>query len=64
MENGQGIGAPALGCSGLWAAAENRTTGKKGGGGMAKVIGIGNQDYGAKREEGCFYIDKTHLIKE
>ena len=64
MENGQGIGAPALGCSGLWAAAENRTTGKKGGGGMAKVIGIGNQDFGVIRKEGYFYIDKTHFIKE
>ena len=31
---------------------------------MAKVIGIGNQDFGVIRKEGYFYIDKTHFIKE
>lgn len=31
---------------------------------MAKVIGIGNQDFEVIREKGYFYIDKTKFIRE
>lgn len=31
---------------------------------MAKTIGIGKQDFGEIIENDCFYIDKTHFIKE
>ena len=31
---------------------------------MAKVISIGNQSFESIRKDDCFYIDKTHFIKE
>lgn len=31
---------------------------------MAKPISIGNQNFESIRKEDCFYIDKTHFIKE
>ena len=31
---------------------------------MARVIGIGQQDFADIRRENLFYIDKTHFIKE
>lgn len=31
---------------------------------MARTIGIGNQDFGAIRENGYFYVDKTDFIKK
>ncbi|MDE7222163.1 MAG: AAA family ATPase, partial [Acetatifactor sp.] len=31
---------------------------------MARIVGIGNQDYGTIRKEGYFYIDKTRFIRE
>ena len=31
---------------------------------MARVVGIGQQDFADIRRENLFYIDKTHFIKE
>ena len=31
---------------------------------MRKKVGIGNQDFETVRETGCFYIDKTKLIRD
>lgn len=31
---------------------------------MARTIGIGNQDFGTIQQQGYFYIDKTHFIRE
>ena len=31
---------------------------------MKKVISIGKQDFAYIRENDCFYVDKTSLIKE
>lgn len=31
---------------------------------MKKTISIGNQSFSSLREKNCFYIDKTHFIKE
>lgn len=31
---------------------------------MAGKIGIGNQDFGTIRKEGCFYVDKTSFIRD
>ena len=31
---------------------------------MKKTISIGAQDFAELREQDCFYIDKTELIKE
>lgn len=31
---------------------------------MARVIGIGNQNFETLMQNNCFYIDKTNFIKE
>lgn len=31
---------------------------------MARIVGIGNQDFEVIRKQNCFYIDKTSFIKE
>lgn len=31
---------------------------------MARIMGIGHQDFGQLIQSGCFYIDKTGFIKE
>ena len=31
---------------------------------MARTVGIGIQDFGKMIENNCFYVDKTHFIKE
>ena len=42
------------------ACAEIRKAGED----MGKVVSIGNQDFECIREQGNFYVDKTHFIKE
>ena len=37
---------------------------RKAGEDMGKVVSIGNQDFECIREQGNFYVDKTHFIKE
>ncbi len=31
---------------------------------MTRTVGIGLQDFGDLIQKNCFYIDKTHFIKE
>jgi hypothetical protein len=31
---------------------------------MGRTVGIGIQDFGTIIERNCFYVDKTHFIKE
>lgn len=37
---------------------------KKEVGQVARVVGVGYQDFGKIRENNCFYIDKSRFIKE
>lgn len=38
--------------------------GHHGGRDMARTVSIGAQDFGDLISKNCFYIDKTHFIKE